>query len=469
MARWTLKDADIHQLAICKVGANRQRVFLLKSDDDERKVAMIAPLYKAGGEDWTTAYVPVAVPGSAEGQGMFGTGHADEDVWDEDEIRKAAHSFLRNGGRVVAKHFDSAVAPGISVVESTVALADMEVEGPDGPHQIAKGTWYVGLNMEGEARELVNRGEIDAVSVEGLAERVLAKAETFSKPGTADVTPSDAKKITPLARHYLKMAHPFTSCVRDQVSHGLSPDHAKRRCAVLLDYFDPARARHSNSKLGKAEVDALWDDGAVTETLDRLADDPKLTLMQRIAKALGIPTAADASALLGESGTLGDVEIGERVEQLEGRINGLEEKLVGTDDKPGLVAKIASDVGRLAKETPENPPPDDGNGNGNGDDGNPPPSTETPDTREDKGQSRKPVAKMDQDELEKHLDRVAEQFAGAVEPVAARLAELREQGPKPASVEDRLAKLEQGDSTQQETNGQPVAKSGSPMAGILFD
>lgn len=76
-------------------------------------------------------------------------------------------------------------------------------------------------------------------------EEVFAKVETFSKPGTADVTPSDRKKIEPLARHYLSMDHPFTHCVADQIKHGLSQDHANRRCAVLLDTFDPERKLHS--------------------------------------------------------------------------------------------------------------------------------------------------------------------------------------------------------------------------------
>lgn len=76
----------------------------------------------------------------------------------------------------------------------------------------------------------------------------LGEKETFSRPGTADVTPSDAKKVAPLAKHFLGMAHPFTSCVRAQVKHGLSEDHAKRRCAVLLDKFDPKRERHSRVK-----------------------------------------------------------------------------------------------------------------------------------------------------------------------------------------------------------------------------
>ena len=60
-------------------------------------------------------------------------------------------------------------------------------------------------------------------------------AEQFTKPGTANVSASDRKKLSPLILHYMKMAHPFTACYRDQIKHGLSPDHAARRCAVIKD------------------------------------------------------------------------------------------------------------------------------------------------------------------------------------------------------------------------------------------
>lgn len=59
--------------------------------------------------------------------------------------------------------------------------------------------------------------------------------ETFSKPGAGDVTASDKKKLKGLLAHYMGMAHPFTACYKDQIKHGLSPDHAARRCAVLKD------------------------------------------------------------------------------------------------------------------------------------------------------------------------------------------------------------------------------------------
>lgn len=58
-------------------------------------------------------------------------------------------------------------------------------------------------------------------------------AEQFSKPGTADVTAKDRFKLRFLLKHYCPMEHTFTACYRDQVKHGVSPEHAKRRCAVL--------------------------------------------------------------------------------------------------------------------------------------------------------------------------------------------------------------------------------------------
>jgi murein L,D-transpeptidase YcbB/YkuD len=63
----------------------------------------------------------------------------------------------------------------------------------------------------------------------------LQEVETFSKPGTADVTAGDLKKLSPLLAHYKGMVHPFTECKKDQLKHGLSEEHANRRCAVIKD------------------------------------------------------------------------------------------------------------------------------------------------------------------------------------------------------------------------------------------
>lgn len=57
--------------------------------------------------------------------------------------------------------------------------------------------------------------------------------ETFSKPGTADVTAADRYKLRFLLKHYCPMLHTFTVCKRDQIKNGVSPEHANRRCAVI--------------------------------------------------------------------------------------------------------------------------------------------------------------------------------------------------------------------------------------------
>lgn len=187
MAKFALKDANIAKLALCKIGANRNRVFLVKTgdDDDDQRHAAFAPLIKAGKKDWRVAYVPVAVPDAEEDQGIFGTGDGDVDVWDsEDEIAKAAHSFMHNGQEIVAQHFDTDQADGVKLVENAIALNDFKVPGTK--TTIAKGTWYVGLEFnDPKLREAVDNKEIDAVSVEGFATRVakaqMVQAEPYSE------------------------------------------------------------------------------------------------------------------------------------------------------------------------------------------------------------------------------------------------------------------------------------------------
>ncbi len=74
--------------------------------------------------------------------------------------------------------------------------------------------------------------------------------EQFTKPGTANVTPQDKVKLKGLLKHYAKQAHPFTACVRDQVKHGLSKDHANRRCAVLKDIIKGTTKWREGGKKG---------------------------------------------------------------------------------------------------------------------------------------------------------------------------------------------------------------------------
>lgn len=64
----------------------------------------------------------------------------------------------------------------------------------------------------------------------------LREAAEVGKPGTnwKQVTPGNRKKVSPLVNHYMKQAHPFTACVRDNTKRfGL--ERAQRICAVVKD------------------------------------------------------------------------------------------------------------------------------------------------------------------------------------------------------------------------------------------
>lgn len=117
----------------------------------------------------------------------------------------------------------------------------------------------------------------------------LAEVETFSKPGTADVTPSDLKKISPIVKHYASMAHPFTACYRDQIKHGLSDDHAKRRCAVVKMLGQ----RGSGGKSVKEQV--AEEMGWPVARLDKFVEDCKREL-SAITASVGVDPVREAMA-----------------------------------------------------------------------------------------------------------------------------------------------------------------------------
>lgn len=270
-----LSDFDVEAIALVTKGANRKRFFMRKSGEEPPADLVASPhaerdlIAKA---DWSRVYGVVAEPGWQEDPGQLAGGDTTPDEWaSEEEIRKAQRSFVLNGAKVNKLHTE--IAPYGLVVENAIALDDFTLTGPDGEdHTIRKGSWYVAIEPTEEGKALIESGEFSGISLEGTATRTpvekgdtedlraaaaevlerIEKAETFSKPGTADVTAADRKKIKGLAMHYLAKPHPFTACKRDQIKHGLTPDHANRRCAVLLDTFDPERKRHSMRKASDA-------------------------------------------------------------------------------------------------------------------------------------------------------------------------------------------------------------------------
>lgn len=249
-----LSDVDVRAISLVKKGANRQRIFMWKCDeelfkDEDLKPLPHGPLVKnMAGDDWTAFYAVVAEPGALEQPGR--TGEL-EDRWaSEEEIQKAAWRFMKNGALVNKMH--ETLDPYGHIVENAIAVADFTVNG----QTIKKGSWYVAIEPSDEAREQINKGEIEGISIEGWGNRTtVEKAQTITctncgwsgsvsekvKPGSAcprcgkplpgpvakelwdwydelvktHAGENPASPIRHLTAFYMKKPHPFAACVRD--------------------------------------------------------------------------------------------------------------------------------------------------------------------------------------------------------------------------------------------------------------
>lgn len=488
ITRHFIRNPEIKRLALCKVGANRQRIFLLKENGEEHAVAATAQLIKEPGDGWKTAYVPVAVPLSDEDPGMLGE-PGTVDVWEPAEIAKAAHSFLSHGGEIIAKHFDTEVAPGVKLVENAVALADFKV----GETIIKEGTWYVGLEFEGEARRLVDSGEIDAVSVEGLADRVLAKeadadpparADEFDQLGTGDealiafmgdggldfiIAKADADhssavhpdldrspkknwidrlpkalglafKRSWIYRAAKHMAADSSMTIGRAIATAVNA--AKRGCATGDLNFSGPQQVNPKSKAEMCAAVQVWNAmkahnaGATVaketlEALDRNLDAVDEPGWHRLAKAVGLsvePEIEEIEGLHAEGGTVEDMEISDRVEAVEKSVKDLTDgfaKLTGDD---GVLAKLAAGQDEIAKRLPEPEPTEPTNG-----------------------------------ELKEALAKAEESIGTLLKPLADRIEAL-ESGD--SSQDDPPARKREPEVIAKNSSGDPLAGT---AAGIFFD
>lgn len=88
----------------------------------------------------------------------------------------------------------------------------------------------------------------------------IALANGFSK-GTANVSGRDMVKLKGLLAYYAKKKKPFTACFNDQIKHGLSKDHAAKRCAVLKDLIRGTTKWRGKENMSENEkVDFVLDD-----------------------------------------------------------------------------------------------------------------------------------------------------------------------------------------------------------------
>lgn len=169
-----ISDAKIQFVSLVDKAANK-RQFLITKADTENGEAHFTTTGKILKADSDTHYVTGIVyePLVEDAHGNYMT---------EDEIRKAAYWFAKNGDKVDLQHsFEQ--AKGISVVESYVTPGDTEIGG----QPIAKGTWVMTAEVENnDVWDKIQKGEITGFSMGGVgkyAETETSVSEAMEKRG----------------------------------------------------------------------------------------------------------------------------------------------------------------------------------------------------------------------------------------------------------------------------------------------
>jgi hypothetical protein len=92
-----------------------------------------------------------------------------DDYMTAKDIEASAHQYLIRSRIVGKQHTDAADA---SVVESYIAPQDLKFEGQNGPQEVKKGSWVMGVKItDPKIWEEVLNGEITGFSVGGRGER----------------------------------------------------------------------------------------------------------------------------------------------------------------------------------------------------------------------------------------------------------------------------------------------------------
>lgn len=176
MPRHLLSDVDVVAISLVDKGANLKRFFLKKQDAGETLHTLPAPHRLVKSEDWSAVYCVVAEPDWEERAGQ----HGDPDVMDMwatgDEIRKAAHKFMRNGALVNKMH--ETLDPYGQIVENFVTPVDFNVD----TEVIKAGSWVVAIEPTEEGRQKIESGEFTGISIQGSGVRTLEKGQGANAP-----------------------------------------------------------------------------------------------------------------------------------------------------------------------------------------------------------------------------------------------------------------------------------------------
>ena len=167
-----ISDAKISFVSLVDKAANKRQFLITKADGNRAHFATLGKILKV---DNDTHYVTGVVyePLTEDTHGNFMT---------EEEIRKAAYWYAKNGDQVDVQHAFEAVE-GVSVVETYIAPCDMTVGG----EPVIKGTWLMTAEVENaDVWDKVIKGEITGFSMGGVgmySEKDVELADVVEKKG----------------------------------------------------------------------------------------------------------------------------------------------------------------------------------------------------------------------------------------------------------------------------------------------
>lgn len=182
-----ISDAKIQFVSLVGKAANKRQFLVTKAEGGNAQFSALGKIVKV---DEATHYVTGIVyePMVEDAHSNFMT---------EDEIRKAAYWFAKNGDKVDLQHSFESVE-GVSVVENYVAPCDMQV----GDTPIVKGTWLMTAEVtNADVWVAVQKGEITGFSMGGLGKYSEEDVELSEvSKGVAD-TPEKVGLFKRLAEH----------------------------------------------------------------------------------------------------------------------------------------------------------------------------------------------------------------------------------------------------------------------------
>lgn len=161
-------EAKITHISLVRKGANKKKFFEKSDSGDNGKLIIESTrIIKSDEKSANNKHILKCVvyePNDVDLQG---------DWMDASEIEKVAHDFLKNYRNIDYEHdFEDGFG---ELVECYIAPSDMVVNG----ETIKKGSMVIGVEVDDDVYELVEKGEITGVSMAGKGKRV--KEEPISK------------------------------------------------------------------------------------------------------------------------------------------------------------------------------------------------------------------------------------------------------------------------------------------------